>query len=71
MRSTDTTDTTMGCFQEFPIEQPSMEKSGKVGQIASVASEQVRPAEAKPAARVFRKSETRLRAQRPIFTCLL
>jgi len=43
MRSTDTTDATKGCFQEFPIEQPSLEKSEKEGQIMSVASEYVRP----------------------------
>jgi hypothetical protein len=39
MRSTDVTDTTKGCFQEFSIEQPSIEKSGQEGKIASVASE--------------------------------
>jgi len=38
LRDADTTDTTEGCFQDFPIEQPSIEKSQKEGQIASVAS---------------------------------
>jgi putative DNA primase/helicase len=41
LRATDTTDTTKGCFQDFPTGQPSIEKSGKEGQIASVASEQI------------------------------
>ena len=41
LRATDVTDTTKGCFQDFPIEQPPIEKSAKEGQIASVASDNV------------------------------
>jgi putative DNA primase/helicase len=38
LKRADKTDTTKGCFQDFPKEQPSMEKSWKEGQVASVPS---------------------------------
>jgi putative DNA primase/helicase len=38
LRVTDAADTTKGCFQDSLIGKPSIEKSGKEGQIASVVS---------------------------------